>query len=460
MQEGRGSERPKIAPKPIIASKPKYVPPVKLQERPIHENTNVPRKSVSEQRPLSQRELPKIREFPKIAQSEKKIVTSEKQQYPDETKHQIGIATNVKYDEYSSSYVSEKCDKYISSYDSNKQNIKQFHQKAPHSPSTVCCSILSNASTDCCGMINVNKKDLGTKSITKIDSLDSNSSDSGGFKDFVQLDLTKTLSPEKEDDLISHHQRKSSLSDFVTPEVRYTTVPHIKTAVANAQALAPFLPQTEQKILQHKHQQALNRQDSEFCHKFSNFKAPYQKTEESKPKPSKLTHSQFHESTKKIEELLSQRLEREKMIKKGQSCVVDGEFNQDVEQKMMIQKQLQQKLQADLHQTVKQIQEIQSIELRMPQNQKWPEVSVFVKEIFSCHVHPTLHLLIKMLTSEETCCNILIFPKRIDITLTDQRPLRNKTVNKVMEKMVNHLLQNDFFYYIISIIIQIQFICF
>lgn len=379
MQESRGKERPKIAPKPVIATKPKYVPPVKLQERLIHDVSNVPRKPAGDHRPLLQKELPKIRETSKIIQSEKKITTaSEKQKYLDETK-QIGIATNIKYDEYSSTYVSEKCDKYISSCDSNKKIAEEAPQKAPHSPSTVCCSILSNATTDCCGIINVNKKDFGVKTITKIDSVDSNSSDSGGFKDFVQLDLKKNSPIEKQElptDLIAHHQKKPSLSDFAAPEVRYTTVPHIKTSIANAQALAPFLPQTEQKILQHKHQQALNRQESDFGQQFFNVNTTsYQKTEEIRPKPSKLAQSQFRESTKKIEELLSQRLEREKNTKKAQNCVVDGEYSQNVEQKMKIQKQFQQKLQADLQQTVKQIQEIQSIELRLPQNRKWTDVS-------------------------------------------------------------------------------------
>lgn len=380
MQDSRGIERPKIAPKPIIASKPKYVPAVKLPERLTLENPNVPRKNVGDQRVLPQKDLPKTRE---ILQGEKKI---ENQKLIDDTKQQIGIATNIKYDEYSSSYVSEKCDKYISCYDSNKKIIEQPPRKAPHSPSTVCCSILSNASTDCCGMINVNKKDLGTKNITKIDSLDSNSSDSGGFKDFVQLEVAKTTPPTEKQEIVSdlkfQHQRKPSLSDLVTPEVRYTTVPHIKTTIANAQALAPFLPQTEQKILQHKHQQALARHEGEYCQPFSNVTASYQKTEEPKPKPSKLAHSQFQESTKKIEELLSQRLERERYIRKNQSSEVDEEIIQEVEQKMKIQKQLQQKLQADLQQTVKQIQEIQSIELRLPQNLKWTDVSNFI--LISC----------------------------------------------------------------------------
>lgn len=383
MQESKGNDRPKIAPKPVIASKPKYVPPVKLQERPTQQISNVPRQ-ISDQRPLPQKELPKTREVPHYAQSEKKtIITNEKQNYVDDKKQQIGIAANTKYDEYSTSLISGKCDKYMSCYDSNKKIIEHLPQKAPHSPSTVCCSILSNATTDCCGMINVNKKDLTTKNITKIDSLDSNSSDSGGFKDFIQLDVIKSTSPSEKQEITSDlkflHQRKPSLSDFVTPEVRYTTVPHIKTTIANAQALAPFLPQTEQKILQHKHQQALNRYEGDFC-QFTNANTTtttttYQKTEEPKPKPSKLAHSQFQESTKKLEELLSQRLERERNTRKSQSSAVDEEFVQDVEQKMKIQKQLQQKLQADLQQTVKQIQEIQSIELRLPQNRKWTDVS-------------------------------------------------------------------------------------
>lgn len=379
MQEGKGNDRPKIAPKPVIASKPKYVPPVKLQERPTQQISNVPRK-ISDQRPLPQKELPRTRETSLYPQSDKKtIITNEKQNYVNDNKQQIGTAANIKYEEYSTSFISGKCDKYMSCYDSNKKIIEHLPQKAPHSPSTVCCSILSNATTDCCGVINVNKKDLSTKNITKIDSLDSNSSDSGGFKDFIQLDVIKSTSPSEKHEVTSDlkflHQRKPSLSDFVTPEVRYTTVPHIKTTIANAQALAPFLPQTEQKILQHKHQQALTRHEGDFC-TFSNANTTsYQKTEESKPKPLKLAHSQFQESTKKLEELLSQRLEREKNIRKNQSSVVDDEFVQDVEQKMKIQRQLQQKLQADLQQTVKQIQEIQSIELRLPQNRKWTDVS-------------------------------------------------------------------------------------
>lgn len=85
-----------------------------------------------------------------------------------------------------------------------------------------------------------------------------------------------------------------------------------------------------------------------------------------------IPQSQFQQSHKKIEEMLAQRLERDKMGRKG--CLVDGEANQDIELKMVVQKQIQQKLQADLQRTVKQIQEKQSIELRLPQNRRWTEV--------------------------------------------------------------------------------------
>lgn len=85
-----------------------------------------------------------------------------------------------------------------------------------------------------------------------------------------------------------------------------------------------------------------------------------------------IPQSQFQQSHKKIEEMLAQRLEREKMGRKG--CLVDGEVNQDIELKMVVQKHIQQKLQADLQKTVKQIQEKQSIELRLPQNRRWTEV--------------------------------------------------------------------------------------
>lgn len=75
-----------------------------------------------------------------------------------------------------------------------------------------------------------------------------------------------------------------------------------------------------------------------------------------------------------MEELFSQRLERDKALKKGGSCLVENENKRDIEEKMQVQKQFQQKLQADIQQTVKHIQEIQNTELRLPQNRKWTEV--------------------------------------------------------------------------------------
>ncbi|CAH1975571.1 unnamed protein product [Acanthoscelides obtectus] len=223
-------------------------------------------------------------------------------------------------------------------------------------------------------MINVNNKAFAGKSITKIDSLDSNSSDSGGFKDFVQLDLNKPPSPEPEKP--PNHRRKASQPDFFDsklyshqrkasqPEVRHT-FKH-QQLKANAQALEQFLPQKEQKLL---HEEEFRQQMSKL--------SVNQKTED-QPRPMKkpiLAQGQFQQSTKKLEELLAQRLEKEKAVKKGQSCVVDGESSGDTEQKMIVQRQIHQKLHADLQQTVKQIQEIQSIELRLPQNRKWNESS-------------------------------------------------------------------------------------
>lgn len=407
MQEGnRGGERPKIAPKPVIASKPKYVPPVKLQQRPNRdENTsnvnNNPRRSIVSEHKPPHKELPGTRDVRNVGQSDRKSdyreLYTEKDSYTCDNKH-VGVETNIKYDEYSSTYVSEKCDKFISNSEAYKK-VEEVPPKAPNSPSTVCCSILSNATTDCCGIINVNKKELYGKSMTKIDSLDSNSSDSGGFKDFIQLDLTKKLSPDKDlkgephqthQRKISHseysdkklpeqkphgHQRNSSQPDYMSPEVRQSFAQNKQNFIANAQALAQFLPQTEQKILQHK--QAMERNEGDFRQQIAKFStSTNDKTDDVKAKPSKsiITHGQFQQSTKKLEELLSQRLEKEKLMRKGPNCLLDGESSQDAEQKMMIQKQIQQKLQADLQQTVKQIQEIQSIELRLPQNRKWNEV--------------------------------------------------------------------------------------
>ncbi|CAH0547802.1 unnamed protein product [Brassicogethes aeneus] len=334
MQEGNRPRiqgpKPAIPNKPAIASKPRFVPPVKVQRKPS-QDANPPRYSNAvEQKPqCNQKEL----------QSSRKIDYREPKEY----------VANVKYDEYTS-----KCDKF-SHFEAYKK-VEEMMQKTPNSPSTVCCSILSNATTDCCGIINLNKN------MIKIDSVDSNnSSDSGGFKDFVQLDVNKEKEFQTHQRKISQpdflanakltgHQRKSSQPDFMSQEVRQSFAQNKQHFVANAQALAHFLPQTEHKIQQHKQQ----------------------KTEDAKTKPI-AAHGQFQQSTKKLEELFAQRIEKEKVLRRGQHCLVEGESSQEVEQKIMVQKQIQQKLQADLKQTVKQIQEIQSIELRLPQNRKWNE---------------------------------------------------------------------------------------
>ncbi|RZC33316.1 hypothetical protein BDFB_005113 [Asbolus verrucosus] len=403
MQECTKPEKPKIiGPKPTIPSKPRNVPPVNVRgHRVIRENERSSGSEPSRRSTISEHKSKEIsKEVSRsVAQAEKKdykdtfsIKTTEHLHYKN-----VGVETNVKYDEYSATYVSEKCDKYSTSYETYKK-IEEVTQKAPNSPSTVCCSILSNATTDCCGIINVNKKELNGKTMTKIDSVDSNSSDSGGFKDFIQLDLIKKP-PEGEPQNTSHqrkssqpefltekslseaktfgHQRKSSQPDYMSQEVRQSFAQNKQTFVANAQALAQFLPQTEQKLLQHK-SYSIERPDESFRQQIAKFSTS-QKTDDikTKPKPQIISQSQFQQSTKKLEELLSQRMEKEKAMKKGQNCPTDGECSQDMEQKMKLQKQMQQKLQADLQQTVKQIQEIQSIELRLPQNRKWTEVCSF-----------------------------------------------------------------------------------
>ncbi|EFA00557.2 hypothetical protein TcasGA2_TC003424 [Tribolium castaneum] len=374
MQECSKPEKPKIiGPKPSIPSKPKIVPPVNVRgQRVVKGNerclvSDSRRASLSEHKP---KEIPK-EVSRSLSQTEKREVFSTRTSQSLHPKS-ASVETNVKYDEYSATYISEKCDTHTS-FEAYKK-IEEVTQKAPNSPSTVCCSILSNVTTDCCGIINVNKKELNGKTMTKIDSLDSNSSDSGGFKDFIQLDLVKAepqvpchqrkaSQPEFLADKAFGHQRKASQPDHLAPFAH-----NKQTFVANAQALAQFLPQTEQKLLQH-------RPDDSFRQQIAKFSA-VQKTDDTKarPIPQIISQSQFQQSTRKLEELLSQRLEKDKVIRKGQNCLLDGESSsQDVEQKMMVQKQMQQKLQADLQQTVKQIQEIQSIELRLPQNRKWSE---------------------------------------------------------------------------------------
>lgn len=403
--------------KPAIAAKPKYVPPVNLKTNKPHKDESTQRQD-NTSRKLSDFEMRPHR-LPTV---EKKIESTERfteysetfQQYeylqsqlpppPDAFKSDSYVEYSLKYNE---STFTEKCDKF-SSFQSSNQN------KTPSSPSTVCCSILSNATTDCCGIIgNPNKKEPNEKTITKIDSVDSNSSDSGGFKDFVQLDLAKTAQVEKHEwkqeqnaessQMLSHrrkvsqpefldssssrrdllnHQRKSSQPDFLFQDKRQSPLQHKQPPVVNAQALAHFLPQEKSfRSMRNEKMEDSNRYTAGKVNVAQASQMFLEKTEEKKctpkPKPHLISNSQFLQSTKKLEELLSQRYDSEKITRKGQSCLLDGERCEDVEQKMNVQKQIQQKLQADLKQTVKHIQEIQSIDLRLPQNRKWSEVSAF-----------------------------------------------------------------------------------
>lgn len=407
--------------KPTIAAKPKYVPPVNLKtqrqprddavtqiqnpSRKLPEHGSHPHRQMSKEQPTSEKKVEvteKFTEYKETFHHQYDYLHSQLPPPPDAFRNDSFLEYSVKYKECT---YTEKCDKFNSSQ-------LPIQNKTPSSPSTVCCSILSNASNDCCGIItNPSKKELNGKAMTKIDSVDSNSSDSGGFKDFVQLDLAKTLQDEQKTDhsvqMLTHqrkisqpeffdtstskrdlmgHQRKSSQPDCLSQDNRQSLPQSKQPPVVNAQALAHFLPQERPfKPLRTERAEDSNRYPIGKLNVAQASQMFLEKTEEKKctqkPKPQLISSSQFLQSTRKLEELLSQRYESEKMARKGQSCLLDGEHSQDVEQKMNVQKQIQQKLQADLQQTVKQIQEIQSIELRLPQNRKWSEVSQ-VKSIF------------------------------------------------------------------------------
>lgn len=424
------TEKPKIlGPKPNIATKPKHVPPVNLVKAQKVNYEDVSKTNLSRQTNGNNDFRHQAKEIPKDAETstDKSAPGSEKiynrhsatapaAPIPEEFQSYVHIQRpnnfpcsitdpygnsnkdyekhSVPYSEYSS-YYSEKCDRYKTACESHKSEDNHKH---PTSPSTVCCSILSNTSNDCCGIIvNAAKKELNGKALTKVESTDSNSSDSGGFKDFVQLDLSKTTNQ-----IISHqrkisqpeflekgdyikpftHQRNSSQPDYISSEARQPLITNKQTFVANAQALAQYLPQTEHKFLCKTNSASHERsEDIRVVSKLNIAQVTQifnEKTDENKtqikPRQQIITQSQFQQSTKKLEELLSQRLEKERIMRKGQNYLRDGEGSQDLESKMVIQKQIQQKLHADLQQTVKQIQEIQSIELRLPQNRKWSEV--------------------------------------------------------------------------------------
>lgn len=433
-------EKPKIlGPKPNIATKPKHVPPVNLVKPQKINRDDVSKTNLSRQTNANNDFRHQQKEMSKDAQtSVDKNITGKEKIYDRHTivtgsttplaenfqsyvhiqrpinfpcsitdtygdSNQDYEKQNVSYSEYTS-YYSEKCDKYKTTCESHKFDDNNKH---PTSPSTVCCSILSNTSNDCCGIIvNAAKKELNGKTLTKVESTDSNSSDSGGFKDFVQLDISKATNQvishqrkisqpeflEKKNDYIKPytHQRNSSQPDYISSEIRQPLIINKQTFVANAQALAQYLPQTEHKFLcktsstnmerSEDIRQVVSKLNVAQVSQMFNEKTDDNKTQ-NKPRQKIITQSQFQQSTKKIEELLSQRLEKERLMRKGQNCLVDGEGSQDIEHKMVLQKQINQKLHADLQQTVKHIQEIQSIELRLPQNRKWTEVSYYMFSI-------------------------------------------------------------------------------
>lgn len=407
MQECTKREKPKMAVKPTIPTKPKYIPPVNVKNQKSNgENERTSSANLSS-KPTYIYNFIKGEDagndvLLKVTQIEKKELVPKSSDYK-----KLDVETNTKYDEYSYSYISERCDKYSTTTSFETYKKVEEPTKAPSSPSTVCCSILSNATTDCCGIVPINKKELSSKTMTKIDSMDSNSSDSGGFKDFIQLDSIKKaangdqvqhrthqrqLSQQEHSDKSEtgskkfEHQRKYSKPEILADAHQLSHLQNKQNYVANAQALAQFLPQTGQKLLQYKNLIS-DKSDDTFHQNVAKFSGSV-KTDDKKDiglrqKPQIISQSQFKQSTKKLEELLSQRLEKDIAVRKGASCLIDGESSEDLNQKLIIQKQMQQKLQADLKQTVQQIQEIQSIELRLPQNRKWNEVSTCIFCMFA-----------------------------------------------------------------------------
>lgn len=359
----KNAEKPKITrPKPTIASKPKYIPPVNLKVTPKadthlrtstngkdafltqHGNIYVKNIDFSDKCPESTKYIPQHQSF-KSSSHDTPVGACEAR----------SRTTGVKINEI-------------------ERKFEKLSAVAPNSPSTVCCSILSNSSAaDCCGIMG-QKKEMTSKSMTKIDSLDSNSSDSGGFKDFIQLDSVKKISFDMENGKFERkidHQRKFSQPDFLEKSVseRAKTLSQsfcerkaMSESEDNRRPLKTEIPVIGRLPRQNVVQNFTDKTDEKIPNKP---KAPV---------IASTNQGQFKQSKKHLEELLAQRIENEKQRQKklGMSGVGGDSANpQDFEQQMAVQKQFQQKLQADIKQTVKQIQEIQSIELRLPQNRSW-----------------------------------------------------------------------------------------
>lgn len=362
-------EKPKITrPKPTIPSKPKYIPPVNLKVTPktdshlrpstngkdaflehkIRDNIYVKNIDFGDKCP------PETTENAKFIQHQSfKNPSHDLQIGGSEARLRIKngheIATNVKVSEI-------------------EKKFEKFSTVAPNSPSTVCCSILSNSSAaDCCGIMG-QKKEMTSKSMTKIDSLDSNSSDSGGFKDFIQIESVKRL-PDFEakfERKFEGHQRKFSQPDFLEKSVSErakSLTQSFSERKSTSESDDTRKPKTE--IGRLPKQNLVQTLAPSFTDKTEDISKNFQK-------PPVINQGQFKQSKKHLEELLAQRLESEKQRQKKINLTAGGDSSKhDFEQQMAVQKQFQQKLQADLNKTVKQIQEIQSTELRLPQNRSW-----------------------------------------------------------------------------------------
>ncbi|XP_018331886.1 ras-GEF domain-containing family member 1B-A isoform X1 [Agrilus planipennis] len=395
--------------KPTIASKPKYIPPVNIafqkfgqQQQSLQKTTY---KSVSHYQDDSHNERKTLKdEFSgtRPLAFHKDPPPSTQQSDEQRAFQQQTSSSHQSVIEHCSTCNYSKCQhfqttKTNNSYKHYDERNDQFSssKESSSSPSTVCCSILSNVSNDCCGITGI-KENKTCKSVVKVESIDSNSSDSGGFNEFLQREALLKLKhdqqqktqlgkriPSQPDCTIKNnnefnqfkqfgHQRKFSQPEYPLKELKKPG------PVPTAQALEQFLLKPEQR-------HCLSKKSDEDISKSNSARSSsiyFEKNEDVGQISSQIKRtvgqklykqSRYEQSTKKLEELLLQRLEKEEMVAKSQNCMTTGYIAEDIDEKMMVQKQIHQKLQADLQRTVKQIQEIKSIELRLPQNKKWSE---------------------------------------------------------------------------------------
>lgn len=216
MQDVNKVDKPKFSgPKPIVPSKPKYVPPVNLKTQKLQPQNVIQ----GIQRPPIPSNAPDIGKPPIKTTSQETYYSTFKESYivqENVPTSKSKILTYTRCDDFSN--FKEKSTN-SSKQESTKVINQDLIQKTPSSPSTVCCSILPNAAGDCCGTLNLNKKDVKCSELmTKVDSLDSNSSDSGGFKDFIQPSIPSMCSavPDtKRKELKTTHERKASQPELL-----------------------------------------------------------------------------------------------------------------------------------------------------------------------------------------------------------------------------------------------------